>query len=1035
MGTSTSDRVRTTGLSARPRTLAAAAIVLLGAGLGPVALPAAADPGTPAEAVFPAGVRSAPLGDTLYTAGGSGFLHTQEGKGEYLWTDFASGRTEPLTAMTALVNSGLMGFPASKSMSVVDLANGERVVTALPTGRFITGAFTMSEVLTYEKPAGGTITGLHLLRTAEGQVTDVALPSDALPEGYTSIRTVAQDLRGAVLELGGGPSGKRLVLVDYVTGAVTGLFASLAAPPSRIALSADRVLGWFGSAGALNAWVVPRADTAAEPRAVAIPPLEGASFQPVVTLALAGDWIVVARARDPLSSRPGRTLTAIPVGGGEARTLLTYATNQLVTAADGSVLVVGGAGVTDWAVRRVTASGAEPVVTDVLPLHAVNARVDGLALGAGKLSVASDADGSSLRSLYGFDLAPTGAPEPGPRALLFPLHNWYKPCQAGSDCVELHALGNGHIAYADHGDSVNSPRTPNSLASVVLPNTGNRIVDSSGRYTVVDDGTQGKQYVGDFEQHRENNVTLTRTTTAASVWGTGLWKPGPAKGTVDVFDLKTRKTSSAVDVGAGCAPQELQTVGRWVYWSCGPAGKAGVWDRIGKKSIAVPSGDALLGDGFLVRHDRAAGKLLLTDFHGGAGTAAVTGEFADLPAEDGLVSDRRINWTVDKYGGDVAFVDAGNRIHVKRVGVPRSPVTSIEATTDDYSNLLWSPPQNVWHGTWQLSRPPVGWSLTFRNAAGKAVRTIRGTAHEGAQIATTWNGRDDRGAVVPGGRHTWSLAADPGDGSGFRTVSSGAVQLAGAKSAWRDFNGDGTGELVGLTTSGTLRHLGFDLNGGVAMSSSKGWNTGYRFVPFGDLDGDGCADMLVRTTSGALYRYSGRCGGSVSTAGPKLSLGTGFQAFDVLTSPGDLSGDGRPDLVVRKTSTSDVWLYKATSSGRLASRVKLASKWTGYKKIVGAGDLNGDGFGDLLVQDKANVLWRYNGDGKGHLKARVKLASKWGADYNVVAGAGDITADGRMDLLVRDTKNRVWLYKGNGKGAFGARKLLMDGISGYKTLS
>ncbi|MDX2647088.1 VCBS repeat-containing protein [Streptomyces sp. PA03-1a] len=1030
-GTSAPDRTPGAGPGARRRTLAAAVIVLLGAGLGPVALPAAADPGTPPEAVFPAGVRSTPFRDTLYTAGGSGFLHTQEGNGSYLWTDFASGGTTTITAMSALLNSGLMGFPASKSMSVLDLASGERVVTALPPGRYVTGAFTMSEVLTYEKPAGGTITGLHLLRTAEGQVTDVALPSDALPEGYTSVRTVAQDLRGAVLELGGGPSGKRLVLVDYATGAVTGLFGSLATPPSRIALSADRVLGWFGSAGALTAWVVPRADTAAEPGAVVIPPLEGASFQPAVTLALVGDWIVVARAPEPLRSRPGETLSVVPVGGGEARTLLTYATNQLVIAADGSVLVVGGSGVTDWAVRRVTASGAQPVVTEVMPLHAVNSRVDGLALGAGKLSVATDADGSSLRSLYEFDLAPTGAPEPGPRTLLFPLHNWYKPCQAGSDCVELHALGDGHTAYADHGVSVNSPRTPSSLASVILPNTGNRIVDSSGRYTVADDGTGGKQYVGDFEQHRENNVTLTRTTTAASVWGTELWKPGPAKGTLDVFDLKTRKTSSAVDVGAGCVPQELQTVGRWVYWSCGPTGKAGVWDRTGRKSIAVPSGEALLGDGFLVRHDRAAGKLLLTDFHGGAGTAAVTGEFADLPAEDELVSDRRISWTVDKYGGDVAFVDAGDRIHVKRVTVPRSPVTSIEATTDDYINLRWPGPQNVWHGTWQLSRPPAGWSLTFRNAAGKAVRTVRGTAHEGARITTEWNGTDDHGTVVTGGRHTWTLSVDVGDGSGFRTAHTGTMQLAGARSAWRDLDADGAGELAALAPDGMLD---FPSPGAGYAGGTPGWNTGYRFVPFGDLDGDRCSDVLVRNTVGELFRYAGRCQGAITKSSPRLSLGTGYQQYNVLTSAGDLSGDGRPDLIARQTSTSDVWLHKATGNGKLAVRVKLASKWTGYKKIVGAGDLNGDGIGDLLAQDKANVLWRYDGDGKGHLRPRVKLASNWGASYNALAGVGDITGDGKGDLIARDTAGNLYRYAGTGKGTFGSRTKIGTGWGVYKSL-
>jgi len=39
--------------------------------------------------------------------------------------------------------------------------------------------------------------------------------------------------------------------------------------------------------------------------------------------------------------------------------------------------------------------------------------------------------------------------------------------------------------------------------------------------------------------------------------------------------------------------------------------------------------------------------------------------------------------------------------------------------------------------------------------------------------------------------------------------------------------------------------------------------------------------------------------------------------------------------------------------------MKIASTWTGYRKVLAAGGLNGDGYGDLLVQDRSNELWRY----------------------------------------------------------------------------
>lgn len=58
-----------------------------------------------------------------------------------------------------------------------------------------------------------------------------------------------------------------------------------------------------------------------------------------------------------------------------------------------------------------------------------------------------------------------------------------------------------------------------------------------------------------------------------------------------------------------------------------------------------------------------------------------------------------------------------------------------------------------------------------------------------------------------------------------------------------------------------------------------------------------------------------------------------------------------------------MFLYKRTSAGKLSARVRIATNWSGGKKIVGVGDFNGDGHGDLLAQDRSNTLWRYDGNG------------------------------------------------------------------------
>ncbi|MFB8771870.1 FG-GAP repeat domain-containing protein [Streptomyces broussonetiae] len=154
----------------------------------------------------------------------------------------------------------------------------------------------------------------------------------------------------------------------------------------------------------------------------------------------------------------------------------------------------------------------------------------------------------------------------------------------------------------------------------------------------------------------------------------------------------------------------------------------------------------------------------------------------------------------------------------------------------------------------------------------------------------------------------------------------------------------------------------------------------------------------------------------------------------MLTSPGDLTKDGRPDLIARNAATGAVYLHKGTSTGRLSSRVKLYDNWKTYKKIIGAGDLNGDGVGDLLAQDKSNNLYRYFGTGKGTFGSRTKVFSGWGASYNAVVGVGDINGDGRADLVSRDTQGTLYRNSGNGKGSFYGRTKIATGWQGHKRL-
>ncbi|WP_285564341.1 VCBS repeat-containing protein [Streptomyces sp. RTGN2] len=606
------------------------------------------------------------------------------------------------------------------------------------------------------------------------------------------------------------------------------------------------------------------------------------------------------------------------------------------------------------------------------------------------------------------------------------------PCDAGS-CVPLTAAGNGHYGVTEVTSSgletVKVWVDPNQLyyaPDAQFPAAN--IVDLTGRYSVVDAGSPSRQYVLGVQKYRLTQEEWTRKPTAAAVWGTRLWAASATAGAVTSTDIARKKVMETVATGAPCVIKELRVVGRWVYWNCGSAGPAGVYDRTSKRSVSVPSGPALVGDGFLVRHDRAAGKLMLTDFH--TGTVAAPRAVADVPA--GTVADqRRLTWAVDKFGGDIAYLDSTATVHIVPSGVSAQPLAKIAsdpATNDIYIGGADGLPDRS--SAWQFNKP-VNWTFTVKDWLGRTVRTVKG--EPGTEVDVTWDGTTDTGGYTRSGPHTWSLKATAADGGGTYTTS-GSVGVAGGEEGFHDQGYYAFGDLVTLNSSGALTVQFGQIAGRFdGKTSGSGWPAGTLAVPFADTGSDRCAELLVRLPGGELRQYAGRCGTSGYTpASSHLSVGKGWQQYDVLTSPGDVNGDGRADLVARQTSTGDMYFYAGAAGGKFAARVKIFNNWKTYAQITGAGDLTGDGRPDLLGHDRSGGLWRYDGRADGTFAPRVKVFSDWGRTYDTVVGIGDLSGDGRHDIVVRDSAGKLFRNDGNGKGSFGARTPIATGWQVYK---
>ncbi|WP_395573254.1 trypsin-like serine protease [Streptomyces sp. BK79] len=185
---------------------------------------------------------------------------------------------------------------------------------------------------------------------------------------------------------------------------------------------------------------------------------------------------------------------------------------------------------------------------------------------------------------------------------------------------------------------------------------------------------------------------------------------------------------------------------------------------------------------------------------------------------------------------------------------------------------------------------------------------------------------------------------------------------------------------------------------------------GVNLVRQADLDRDFYQDYLFRTTDGVLYTFAF----NGSDRYEEIRVGGGWNAMKDLRVPGDLSGDALPDLVA-KDKYGVLWLYPGKGNGLFGTRARIGGGWSAYT-ITGKGDYNRDGKSDLLARDGSGVLWLYPGTGKAApaFGTRGKVGGGWSA-YNALATAGDLTGDGRTDLLARDTSGVLWLYKGTGK--------------------
>jgi len=150
--------------------------------------------------------------------------------------------------------------------------------------------------------------------------------------------------------------------------------------------------------------------------------------------------------------------------------------------------------------------------------------------------------------------------------------------------------------------------------------------------------------------------------------------------------------------------------------------------------------------------------------------------------------------------------------------------------------------------------------------------------------------------------------------------------------------------------------------------------------------------------------------------GDKVQLASGLTNVSKVVGVGDLNGDGHRDFVAFSKSGQVSALY-GDGTTTYSQRTNLVSVGKDAKLVTSAGDFNGDGIPDLFTTNAAGDLFLWPGTENGRFGSAVKVGRGWGAMTSISGGA-DMSGDGIPDVVARDTAGRLWLYLGNGSGGW-----------------
>ncbi|WP_336318709.1 trypsin-like serine protease [Streptomyces lavendofoliae] len=241
-----------------------------------------------------------------------------------------------------------------------------------------------------------------------------------------------------------------------------------------------------------------------------------------------------------------------------------------------------------------------------------------------------------------------------------------------------------------------------------------------------------------------------------------------------------------------------------------------------------------------------------------------------------------------------------------------------------------------------------------------------------------------------------------------------------------NWNNDHAADLLSRRTSDSTL---FGWNSKVTSLSrtfDMGYFGGYTLALQTDLDRDDNEDMLNRYNGDVYWDHWVPALGEWQS---KL-VAKGWGKHKAVVAPGDVTGDELPDLVT-VDSAGTMRIYPGRGNGGFNAPVTVGTGWGKYTMVRGHGDFTNDGKADIFARASDGKTYLYKGTGVATKPWSAPVLVAAFGSMNALVTTGDVNSDGVADVLARDTAGKLWLYPGNGKGGFLARKDFGTGWQAY----